>query len=127
MLYIQVVLLFISVTLGIGILFPVAQRKNWLKLGKAAIAQQNFELAIHYFSKELLENPENIYAYLERAKAYSLNGDLDKSNKDRRRAYELDPYLIFQITLAEKFEDYHSNQPSSYPLLNILNFKYIRL
>lgn len=98
MLYTKIVLLLSFMLLGINLLMAALRAEDWLKLGRSSIAKQNFDMAIHYFSNEIRDNPRNAFAYLERAEAYRLKGELVKSAEDKRKAYELDPDYVRRIS-----------------------------
>ncbi len=84
--------------LGINLLTAAIRAEDWLKLGRSSISRQNFDMAIHYFSNEIRDNPQNVFAYLERAEAYRLKGELVKSAEDKRKAYEIDPDYIKRVS-----------------------------
>ncbi len=71
--------------------------EDWLRLGKQSIARQEFDLAVHYFSTEIRNNPQNALAYLARAEAYRLKGEMRMATEDKRRAYEIDPTHVEQL------------------------------
>ncbi len=102
MLYTKIVLLLSFTLLGINLLMAALRAEDWLKLGRSSIARQNFDMAIHYFSNEIRDNPKNAFAYLERAEAYRLKGELVKSAEDKRKAYELDPNYTRSVTIQNQ-------------------------
>ncbi|MEQ9404568.1 MAG: hypothetical protein RIM99_13325 [Cyclobacteriaceae bacterium] len=115
MLYSKMVLLFFFVMLGINLLVAAIRGEDWLKLGRQSIALQNFDLAIHYFSNEIRDNPRNAFAYLERAKAYRLKGEIVKSAEDKQKAYQLDPDLIKRVYLPDNAQS-GNRRPIQSPL-----------
>lgn len=88
MLLIRIVLL---ISLSVYAHVSFSSSEDWLKLGRKSVAEQQFDLAIFFYSNELRENPRNIQAYMERSRAYKLQGDLIRSAEDMKKAYELDP------------------------------------
>ena len=90
MLYRSVFILFILFCLS-GV---HAYSNDWIKDGHRSIAQQDFEMAIFYFSKAVEDDPNNIAAYLKRAEVYLLKGQFVKAADDRQKAYELDPDFV---------------------------------
>ncbi|MEP1093670.1 MAG: hypothetical protein ABJG78_01095 [Cyclobacteriaceae bacterium] len=107
MLHTKIVLLIFFALLGINLISAAIRAEDWLKLGRQSITLQNFDMAVHYFSNEIRDNPKNVFAYLERAEAYRLKGEMIRSAEDKRKAYELDPDYIRKLTEVKR------NQPTS--------------
>ncbi len=70
----------------VNALVGALRAENWFKLGKKALAADNLTGAINYFTKEIMDNPKNVSAYLKRAEAFEQNGESDKAQEDREAA-----------------------------------------
>ena len=84
------------VVLLIIVLFATLLKANantnyWIKEGDKALAKQNIEQSIEYYSKAIKDNPKLVMPYIKRAKSYRLSGDFVKAARDMRTAKFLDP------------------------------------
>ena len=88
----------ICVFLSLSLTSPAFSFFDSIRLAKESIARQSFDLAIHYLTNEIRENPNNTEAYALRAKTYQLMGDLLNAAADKKRLYEIDPEYFISVS-----------------------------
>ena len=67
---------------------------DYINQGKTYINELDIERAIYSFSKAIEFNQNSVEAYLQRAKAYLLNNQFEKSSADYKKAMEIDPDYV---------------------------------
>ncbi len=78
-----------------AILLRASAKSNyWIKEGDKAVARQEIQLSITYYTKAIDDNPRLVLPYLKRAQAYRLAGQLKESAIDIRIAMSIDPRYV---------------------------------
>lgn len=67
---------------------------DFINQGKTYMNELDTERAIYSFTKAIENNQNNVEAYLQRAKAYLLNNEFEKSSADYKKAIEIDPDYV---------------------------------
>ncbi len=93
--YTGIIMLFIVLFLFDNYLYGNVQ-VDFINQGKTYMNELDIERAIYSFSKAIEYNQNNVEAYLQRAKAYLLNNEFEKSSADYEKAMKIDPDFVKQ-------------------------------
>lgn len=88
--------------------------KNTLIIsGDNHLRQGDIEQSIFYYSQAIAENPNNVRAYLRRARAYIFNKQLHLAMEDYNIALQIDPEEVHRYIRNKKSGWLHYNQAIS--------------
>ncbi len=67
---------------------------EWIRAGHEKLMQRDFEKAIFFFSRSIEEYPNQVEAYLKRARAYLIINKYQEAHEDYQKALSIDPDFI---------------------------------
>jgi tetratricopeptide (TPR) repeat protein len=67
---------------------------DFINQGITYMNELDTERAIYSFSKAIEYDQNNVEAYIQRAKAYLLNNEFEKSSADYEKAMQIDPEYV---------------------------------
>jgi len=76
-------------------------RNDLLLKGDICVQQGDIEQSIFYYTQAIIENPNNVKAYLKRADAYLFLRRLHLAEEDYNQAISIDP-MVVKTYLEEK-------------------------